>query len=104
MDFSILYTIQNLRNPVLDSFILMLTNIMGSYGQIWIIVGVVLCFFRKTRSCGVAVLISYALVYLVGQFGLKDLIARDRPCHLDQAVELLVKRPSSYSCTSTHTA
>ena len=104
MDFSILYTIQNLRNPVLDSFILMLTNIMGSYGQIWIIVGVVLCFFRKTRSGGVAVLISYALVYLVGQFGLKDLIARARPCHLDQAVELLVKRPSSYSCPSTHTA
>lgn len=104
MDFSILYAIQNLRNPVLDSFILMLTNIMGSYGQIWVIVGIALCFFRKTRSCGVAVLISYALVFLVGQFGLKDLIARARPCHLDQAVELLVKRPSSYSCPSTHTA
>ena len=104
MDFSILYAIQNLRNSVLDSFILMLTNIMGSYGQIWVIVGIALCFFRKTRSCGVAVLISYALVYLVGQFGLKDWIARARPCHLDQAVELLVKRPSSYSCPSTHTA
>ena len=104
MDFSILYAIQQIRNPVLDRLILMLTNIMGSYGQIWVIVGIALCFFRKTRRCGAAVLVSYALVYLVGQFGLKDLIARARPCHLDQAVELLVKRPSSYSCPSTHTA
>ena len=50
------------------------------------------------------VLLSYGLVFLVGQYGLKDLIARPRPCHLDQTVELLVKRPSSYSCPSTHTA
>lgn len=104
MDFSILYAIQNLRNPVLDDFILALTNIMGSYGQIWLIAGVVLCILKKTRKCGAAVLISYVLVFLVGQFGLKDLIARARPCHLDETVELLVTRPSSFSCPSTHTA
>lgn len=104
MDFSILYAIQNMRNPVMDGIILALTNIMGSYGQIWLIVGVVLCIFKKTRSCGVTVLISYVLVFIVGQYGLKDLIARARPCHLDETVELLVKRPSSFSCPSTHSA
>ena len=104
MDFSILYAIQGMRNPALDGFILALTSLMGSYGQIWLVVGAVLCIFKKTRRCGVAVLVSYALVFLVGQFGLKDLIARARPCHLDETVELLVKRPSSYSCPSTHTA
>ena len=104
MDFSILYAIQTLRGPVMDALILGLTNIMGSYGQIWLVVGVALCLFPKTRRCGVAVLLSYGLVFLVGQYGLKDLIARPRPCHLDQTVELLVKRPSSYSCPSTHTA
>ena len=104
MDFSILYAIQGMRSPVLDSFILALTGLMGSYGQIWLVVGAALCIFKKTRRCGVAVLISYALVFLVGQFGLKDLIARARPCHLDETVKLLVKRPSSYSCPSTHTA
>ena len=41
---------------------------------------------------------------VVGQYGLKDLIARARPCHLDETIELIVKRPSSYSCPSTHTA
>ena len=104
MEFSILYGIQQMRSPALDSFILTLTSIMGSYGQIWVIVGIALCFFRKTRRCGLAVLLSYILVYLVGQFGLKDGIARARPCHVDQTVELLVKRPTSYSCPSTHTA
>ena len=104
MDFSILYAIQNMRSPVLDSLILALTRIMGSYGQIWLIVGVALCIFRKTRRCGTTVLLSYVLVFLLGQLVLKDWIARARPCHLDQAVQLLVERPSSYSCPSTHTA
>ena len=55
MDFSILYAIQTLRGPVMDALILGLTNIMGSYGQIWLVVGVALCLFPKTRRCGVAV-------------------------------------------------
>ena len=104
MDFSILYAIQNMRSSVLDSLILALTSIMGSCGQIWLIVGAVLCIFRKTRRCGAAVLISYVLVFPVGQLVLKDLIARVRPCQLDQVVQLLVERPTSYSCPSTHTA
>lgn len=104
MEFSILYAIQNMHNPVLDNFILMLTKIMGSYGQIWLVVGVLLCIFKKTRKCGAAVLISYVLVYIVGQYGLKDLIARARPCQLDETVKLLVDRPGSFSCPSTHSA
>ena len=103
MDFSILYAIQNLRCDFLDQFMLILTQIVGSYGYLWLAVGAVLCVFRKTRRTGIAVLISYALVFAAGQFVLKDLIARARPCHLDETVELLVSRPSSYSCPSTHT-
>lgn len=45
---------------------------------------------------------SYLLVYVVGQYILKDLIARPRPYHIDQTIELLIKGPSSYSCPSTH--
>ena len=49
-------------------------------------------------------LLSYGLVFVVGQYVLKDLIARARPCHIDETVQLLVSRPSSYSCPSTHTS
>ena len=104
MDFSILYAMQNLRCALLDSFILGVTNIAGSYGQIWPVIAVLLLFFRKTRKCGFAMLLSYAIVFIIGQYGLKDLIARPRPCHIDETVELLIKRPSSYSCPSTHSA
>ena len=104
MDFDILYAIQNLRCAFLDSFILGLTWLVGDYGQLWAVVGAVMLFFKKTRKCGIVVLVSYALVFLGGQFVLKDLIARERPCVIDQTVELIVARKTSYSCPSTHTA
>ena len=104
MDFSILYAIQHLRCPFLDSFILFVTKIAGNYGQIWLAVAALLLVFKKTRKAGFGVLLSYGLVFVIGQYGLKDLIARARPCHIDETVELLIKRPSSYSCPSTHSA
>lgn len=77
---------------------------MGSYGQIWLLVGVALLLFKKTRKTGFTIILSYVLVLIIGHFGLKDLIARPRPCHIDQTVELLVDRPDSYSFPSTHSA
>lgn len=104
MEFDILYAIQNIRCQFLDGLFVTLTDIVGSYGYLWLAVGALLCVFKKTRKCGFAVLLSYALVFVTGQFVLKDWIARVRPCNIDTAVELLVARPSSYSCPSTHTA
>ena len=59
---------------------------------------------KKTRWTGVAVLFSYVGVYIFGQMILKNLISRPRPCHVDQAFEMLVARPSSSSFPSTHSA
>lgn len=104
MDFSILYSIQAMRSSVFDQIMLAITNIMGSYGQIWLLVALGLIIFKKTRKVGICVLLSYILVLLVGHVCLKDLIARPRPCHIDESIELLVTRPTSFSCPSTHTA
>lgn len=104
MDFSILYGIQNIRCGFLDQAVLILSKIAGDYGHIWLITGVLLCIFKKTRKSGIAVLVSYGLVFLTGQLILKDLIARPRPCHIDEAIELIVKKPLSFSCPSTHSA
>ena len=104
LEFAILYAIQNIHTNFLNRVILTVMNITGSYGQLWVILAVLLLFFRKTRKAGFTILISYALVYVVGQYGLKDLIARPRPCHIDETVALLVSRPSSFSCPSTHSA
>ena len=102
MELSFLYSIP--RTGFLDSFFLAVTNIAGSYGQLWLAVGILLLFFKKTRSTGIAVLISYVGVYVFGQFILKNLISRPRPCHIDQTFEMLVKCPSSSSFPSTHSA
>lgn len=102
MELSFLYAIS--RTPVLDDLFLIITKIAGSYGQLWIIVGAVLLIFKKTRKTGVAVLISYVLVFLLGQLILKNLFDRPRPCHIDQTFKLLVERPTSSSFPSTHSA
>ena len=78
-------------------------SMVGSLGQLWIVVGAVLLLHPKTRRCGAAVLLSYAVSFLIGNEWLKDLIARPRPCAVDEAVSLIVKRPSSFSCPSVHT-
>ena len=102
MEFSFLYAIP--RTPALDSFFLGVTRIAGSYGQLWVIIAVLLLIFKKTRKAGISVLIAYVAVFLLGQLALKHLVSRLRPCQIDQAFALLVERPSSSSFPSTHTA
>ena len=102
MEFSFLYGIP--RGSVLDAFFLGVTKVAGSYGQIWVIIALLLLVFKKTRRAGVSLLIAYVGVFLVGQLGLKNLISRPRPCQIDTAFPLLVARPFSSSFPSTHSA
>ena len=104
MELSILHAIQTLHNPVLDKImIVVFNNLVGSIGQLWIVVGVILLIIPKTRKCGVAVIVSYVVSLLIGNEWLKDMIARPRPCAVDDTVQMIVKKPSSFSCPSVHT-
>ena len=103
MEFSILFWIQNLHNDFLDSVMVTVFNdIVGSKGEIWVILGIILLLIPKTRKTGLCVLSAYIVAYYIGDGILKDLIARPRPCMIDETVELLVTRPSSFSCPSVH--
>jgi len=105
MDMNILYLIQKLRTPGLDkAMVLIFNTIVGSKGQLWVYLGVLLLLTKKTRKCGICVLISYLLAYFIGDNLLKDLIARPRPCAVDETIALIVSKPSSYSCPSVHSA
>ena len=104
MELSILHAIQLLHRPILDKIMVAVFNtLVGSLGQLWIIVGLVLLVIPRTRKCGAAVLLSYAVSFLIGNQWLKDLIARPRPCAVDDTVRLIVKKPGSFSCPSVHT-
>ena len=104
MELSILHSIQALHNPVLDQIMITVFNtLVGSLGQLWVVVGLVLLVIPKTRKCGAAVLVSYFVSFLIGNEWLKDLIARPRPCAVDDTIQMIVKKPSSFSCPSVHT-
>ena len=102
MELSFLYSIP--RTDFLDTIFLFFTNLPGSIGQLWIIVGIAFLIFKKTRKAGAAVLISYVVVLLFGELFLKHMVTRMRPCQIDLAFTMLVERPISSSFPSTHTA
>lgn len=103
MELSVLHALQLFHNPVLDQVMVVIFNdLVGSLGQVWIVVGMVLLAIPKTRKCGAAVILSYMVSFLIGNEWLKDLIARPRPCAVDDTVLLIVK-PGSFSCPSVHT-
>ena len=76
---------------------------LGNGGWIWTAAGFLLLFFPRTRRTGACVLVSLALGFLIGNVGLKNVIARSRPCWLDETIPVLVQVPRDYSFPSGHT-
>lgn len=102
IDFSILDFIQeNIRNTFLDPVMAVL-GYLGEAGAVWIILGIVLLFFRKTRPAGVCMLAAMALGYLIGDIGIKHLVARPRPFLVNTDVDLYINAPTSHSFPSGH--
>lgn len=102
MEFSFLYWLQGLHQPWLDRMMVAVTS-LGDAGWLWIAIGCVLFCRKKTRSCGLAVLLSLAVGFLAGNCLLKNVIARSRPCWIDPGILLLVENPQDYSFPSGHT-
>ena len=103
MELNILHWIQNLHSDFLDTVMVTVFNdIVGSKGEIWLILGIILLLIPKTRKVGLCTLSAYIIAYFVGDGILKNLIARPRPCAVDETVKLLVSKPSSFSCPSVH--
>lgn len=99
----ILWIQENLRG-VFDGLMVFITH-LGDDGLLWIAMGVVLLFFKKTRPIGFTVLLSLLLDFLIVNVTLKDLIGRPRPFVVNDAIETLIKKPSAYrSFPSGHTA
>ena len=103
MEFNILYSLQQLRSPFLDKLMVAVFNdFVGTKGELWVILGIILLLIPKTKKTGLCVLSAYIIAYYVGDGLLKNLIARPRPCVADESVALLISRPTSFSCPSVH--
>lgn len=103
IDFSILYWIQ--QNIVHDALspLMIFVSTLGNHGMIWILLGLALLPFRQYRVCGACILIGLLCGLLVGNLCLKPLVARARPCWLDDSIPLLIAIPHDYSFPSGHT-
>lgn len=102
-DFSVLYFIQDyMRTGFLDSVAWFL-SVAFEGGLFWFAVSAVLLVFRRTRTAGVMVICAMGLAFLIGEVGMKNIICRPRPCHIDGTVPLVISMPESYSFPSGHT-
>ena len=99
IEFQILYTLQELRTPLVDGLMVFITS-LGDHGWFWILMGVLLFSFPRTRILGGCMLISIAAGFLLGNVMLKNIAARQRPCWLDPSVELLVAVPKDFQAVS----
>ena len=102
MEFEILYAIHNLHNPILDKIMVAITT-LGDAGIFWIILAIVLICIKKTRRCGILMLLSMVTGLILGNGILKNVIARSRPCWINPNIPLLIPTPDDYSFPSGHT-
>ena len=100
-EFSILYALQEIHNPVLDKVMLFITS-LGDDGILWLAIGVICLFFKKHRKMGLQLLLSMLCTFVLGNLILKNIFARPRPCDIDTAVTLLLSRPHGHSFPSGH--
>ena len=95
MEIHILDMIQNLRTPIGDVVVPLITR-LGDAGIIWIILTVLLLIIPKTRKTGVIMMAALLADVLLCNVVIKNLVARTRPfdvsCRREEDVE-------SGSCT-----
>ena len=91
-EFTILDALQQIHTPLLDKILVFITS-LGNAGWFWIVLGLVLLCVKKYRKYGVLVLGALILSALFGNIILKPLVARQRPCWINDTVELLIRVP-----------
>ncbi len=101
-DWFILHGLREaLSCPALD-FLMPRLTLLGNGGLIWLLAAAALLLSRRGRKLGVVLLAALAVGALIGNLCLKPLVARPRPCWLEEAA-LLIANPKDYSFPSGHT-
>jgi len=103
IDDAVLAFIQNnIRCSVLDYIMPIITS-LGDNGIIWIVIAIGLIISKRYRKYGISIILALAVSALIGNMGLKPLIARARPFVAYPDLKLLITRPLDFSFPSGHT-
>lgn len=76
---------------------------LGNAGLIWIVLGIVLVLYPKTRKYGTLALLSLLVCFIFNNLLLKNLIARPRPYTQIAELVMLMDCPNDFSFPSGHT-
>lgn len=102
IDMSILWFIQeHMKSTFLDGPMILISAI-GGWGILWAAAAAGFLCSKKYRKYGAALLVALALCLLVGNLGLKNLVARERPFTTVPDFLLLVREPLDFSFPSGH--
>ena len=100
-DFAVLDLIQqHIRCDFLDAVIPVLTHLGIA---VWIVLAIVFIITRRYRLCGISMGAGMLTGLLVGNLILKNLLQRERPCWINDTVQMLIAIPDDYSFPSGHT-
>lgn len=103
IDHQILLFIQeNLRLDFLTP-VMEYSSFVVNAGVLWIVLSIVLIFFKRTRMIGVVSLTSLAFCFLINNVLIKNLVARARPFDTFSDLVPLIEKPTDYSFASGHT-
>lgn len=101
-DWAILHRMRDtLQCGALD-FLMPRITVLGDGGAVWIAAASAMTVSKKYRRYGITMFAALAAGVLIGNVCLKNLIARPRPCWLENAA-LLIANPTDYSFPSGHT-
>ena len=104
LELPVLYAIQDaIGSSFCDTFFSLITK-LGDKGIFWIVLALVLLFFKKTRKAGTAMAIALILGLCVTNLGIKPLVGRIRPYAADPSIALIIPPESEFSFPSGHTS
>lgn len=103
IDFKILDFIRETLSCSFSDIFFKFITFLGDAGILWILGAFILIATKKYRVCGIVMLCGMLFGLITGNFILKPLIARPRPCWINTAVTLLIENPDDYSFPSGHT-
>lgn len=92
-----------ISNPVLDKIMVVFT-MLGEFGAVWSLLGIALIIESKYRIIGLMILATLIFTTIMGEGIIKHLVKRSRPCKDMTQNDLVVRKPSTYSFPSGHTA
>ena len=102
-ELNILNAIQNIRNPILDSFFIAITS-LGDASIFWIAFTILCLSTKEYKNMGKIMIIAFILNMIIVNLLLKNIVGRVRPYNYIDDFGLLIQKLGDGSFPSGHSS